>query len=304
MGEIRSLRLWDACVWAYHKQRTHVLLKYAGQAFDWALAVAGAQEDGPRPKVHWDAAMIHGAVCEIGDRHGPDVMDAIVWPASIAERPTLPDTAPRPYPVETDGARRWGALLGDDDDEASKVIYLDDPPSRKHPAMERVGRGVFEGRRIEVLVRTVGFGIDFKARYGSVGRNKLKEVERVPVWRPVEWCPLQWEPDPGWHAAAIGTYVEWRRAMGLLWDALKDTSLRDHRIEPDDIPPAPVVPVLEMDCTAYALAPLEVTLEKVKRGEVAVHLFSDGETRDVVEVIAAVRLRARVGRRKVSGASR
>lgn len=306
MAEVKSLTLWEMCCWTYKAQRTHIYLKKGGQAFEWAMAASEATEDGPRPKVHWDAAMLHAEVSNIrdGDRESdiperrvprPAFAEAIVWAASNATRPALPTVPPRCFPVRLDGSLTRRPVR--DSGGADEPGEIPHNPSKTRPALERNGRGRYHGERIEVLIKTLGFSASTRPLYQKRGRgNKLVKVGTEPYWQPIEWCPLRWMPDPSEYALTIEAYKIWRAAMVLLWDLMQDADLRDHRLDPEPIPEAPDAVYFDLGATMREFDPLDVTIEKSKRGEIVAHVFDDGGDAGLVEMLAERRLRAKVGR--------
>lgn len=288
MAEIRSVTLWELICWAYGKQRCHVLLRREGQAFEWAIAATGALEDGPRPSVAWDAAMVHGAVWEVagGDR---DVADMLIEPAAVGKRPELPDGTPRCAPVELTGRdrhyglpglksfkRRHGQFNADVDPEREgKRPVIELPPSKFTQPMERNGRGRFEGRRVEVSIKTLGFEVAYRPVYKWRGRRRI-QIDTDPYWHPREYCPLHWDIDPAWHAAAVEGYEAWRSAMARLWDAMKDIDLREHRLQPEEIAAPPAMPMQEFNswtAGANEFAEVDVSVEKIARGDYGIRMF-------------------------------
>lgn len=274
MGQVTSVTLWEFCRWTYRRQRAHVHLKTTMQAATWAYSASVfADADTPRPTVHWDAAMLHAEVVGLGE----PMADAIIWAAEMGERPELPDAAPQPYPVEIDGMRR--RRFNPAADEAQTVAPLEVAPSKQHPALERPARGTWRGKRVEILVKTAGFEVGWKPVYRRTTRRKLVQSGQEPYWYPVEYCPLRWEPDPGWYAAAVHAYAAWREAMLALDAALRDAEFREHALVAEEIPPAPHITTLEYNVAAdlaNPFAPVEVDLAKPPRGQLVAHLFEDG----------------------------
>lgn len=291
MADTQSVTLWQLAVWTYARQRAHMLLRKPGQCFEWAMAASNALDDGPRPTVAWDAAMLHGAVCEIAGGRS-EAMDAIIWPAANLKRPHCPVIAPRCYPVEVDcpGRRYDGPVAAsfkrrhgevarkkaaDDDEGRRKTIEY--PPSKFHPAMERNGRGVFEGKRIELQIKTLGFEVGYRPVYEKRGR-RWKQMDTEPFWTAREFCPLRWDPDPAWSEASIAAYATWRDAMMRLWQAMQETELRDHQLVFEEIPPPPESTALIHDSWAAGRSEfeeVEVKVGKVKGGEIGVRMFDD-----------------------------
>lgn len=281
----KSVTLWELAIWTYARQRAHVLLKKEGQAFEWAIAATGAREDGPRPTVAWDAAMLHGTVWEVAGRD-TDIADALIWPAANLKRPEPPDTTPRCWPVEISGKARYFDAAGTNRrehgryglkvEDESRRPSIELPPSKYPVAMERNGRGMFEGRRVEVSVKTLGFEVAYRPVYEKRGRNRWKKVDTEPFWSAIEYCPLLWDCDPGWHAAAVGAYTVWRESMAKLWDAMKGVELREHRLMPEEIAEAPPMPVLEYDSWTEGRSQfqdVEVEVSKIKRGDFGIRMF-------------------------------
>lgn len=249
MADRKTLSLWNAACWTYRKQRAHAYLRTGRLCFEWAISAGNLTDDGPRPKVHWDAAMIHGAVCEIGERYGQHLAEAVIIPAVTGEKPELPDSQPAPMPYEIDGYRQ--PRNGERHPEAySPPVEM--PPSQHRPAMSRPARGYCRGRRVEILVKTIGFEHSSRPVYERRGRRMVKEVGTEPIWLPIEYCPLRWEPDPGWFAAAVGAYRAWREGMILLAEAVKRLELREHIVVPEAIPPVPEGMMTTMEFDSWA----------------------------------------------------
>lgn len=274
MTDRKNLSLWEALLWAYRKQRAHIYLRSGRLCFEWAIASAGLTDDTPRPRVHWDAAMIHGAVCEIGEKHGQHVAEAVILAAVMGERPELPDSAPVPMPYEIDGHRRLRP------GRMPEYTPIEIPPSEQKPPMSRPGRGYKDGRRIEVLIRTVDFEVVKRPVYERTGRNKYAEVGQKTYWMPIEYCPLRWEPDPGYYAAAIGTYRAWREGMVLLAASLSTLGLKEHTITAEEIQPAPEMPIMESAGWDLRSDYIEANAEVVRYSmeEVESRIINDEET--------------------------
>src|ERR1700723_3757379 len=230
MPTFKHLTLWDALIWVYRKQRAHIYLSTGQLCFDWAVASGYLTEDGPRPTVHWDAAMIHAAVSEIGEEHGQHMAEAIILPAYLREPPELPDSQPTPMPYEIDGPRKLRA------GRAPEYTLVEVNPSKQRPPMSRPGRGIYRGKRVDILIKTLDFDVSYRPIFERRGRGRMTQVGTEPVWEPREYCPLRWEPDLSWHAASIGTYKAWRTGMMMLAEKIPTLELKEHRIEIEEIP--------------------------------------------------------------------
>jgi hypothetical protein len=266
MADRKTLTLWDALLWAYRKQRAHVYLSTGYLKFEWAIAASGSLEGGPRPTVAWDAAMLHDAVCDLPGQEAEAVMLAAV----LGERPELPGSAPVPLPYEIDGHRRLKP------GRAPEYMAVDTAPSKQQPPMSRPGRGMHRGRRVEILIRTIDFEVTNRPTYERRGRSKITETGTERVWMPVEYCPLRWEPDPGYHAAAMGTYKIWRNGMVRLASLIPKIGFREHTITVEPIPEPPDVATLEFDSWGAGhreFEEIEAAVTEFSHGEMGVRMF-------------------------------
>lgn len=290
---MQSVTLWKLANWAYGRQKAHILLRRPQQAWDWAIAATGALPDGPRPSVAWDAAMLHGALCKLAGGR-PEIIDLIVMPAANGRRPEPPDDIPQCMPIEISSRNRSFERVGVssfkrqhgrltrartapvDDEMRRPTIEL--PPSRHHQSLERNSWGVFEGKRVELLIRTLGFAVQYRPVYEKRGR-RWKQMDREPYWRPIEYCPVRWDPDPGMHAAEVAMYVTWRDMMMRLFDAMQEVELREHELVFEEIAQPPDGPLMEFDSWAIGrseFAEVDVTVAKVPRGDIGIRMFEDG----------------------------
>lgn len=195
----QGIDLWSLCVWAYQRQRAHILLK---SPYDWftlyVAAIGMAGEDAPRPSVHRDAAAVHAAVMSLDQ----DQVERIVFAASFDIRPEAPDACiPTPQPPAVDRqVDRWGWLVRAD--TGRRVDYKLAVAERllvEVPVWEKRGK-----------------------RYVQAG------VERVE--QDVLYCPVDWSPDLSWMAFETATYEGWVAAMQALLAAMDDVYLRDFRV--------------------------------------------------------------------------
>src|ERR1700742_2244157 len=122
---VRSLDLWELVCWTYRDQKAHLYLKTPGDWFDWMVDRQDINRElDTNVGVHYDAAMIHAAVIELGYTFA----QLIIEHAENGERPEPSTAAPKPYPVP---ARDEMMLISD-----------------------RSGWSVIDGRRFSYVVRS------------------------------------------------------------------------------------------------------------------------------------------------------
>lgn len=214
MSDRRHLTLWEALVWVYCEQKAHLYLKHERDWVWWAWETAEMIEDMPRPLVHRDAATIHGAVVCMGWG------EILITYAAQAHRPMPSIAQPRPYPVIPSRAR--GLRDG-----------------------ERRGWARFDGQRGDYLIATADVVRTQQPVYEKQGKRWVRTGYTV-ARTPVEYCPLEWTPDPTLVYAQNEICATWRKGMMLLWDMLKGStewSLEDHELtglgldeEPQELP--------------------------------------------------------------------
>jgi hypothetical protein len=203
-------------VWAYAEQKVHRYLKYPADWFRWSYAVRYEDEgDVERPKVARDAALLHAAVLELDE-------DSAVLIMSMAR------DLVQPSPVRS-----------------APVPYMTDPhfATGRSPGERVVGGG--SGPRY--VVRLAEEVICMEPILERVGRRKSRVVGHEPVKIAVEYCPLQWDPDPAWVVAAAEIHSRWYTAMHAVMAIVKETPFFDHHITGTGITsdePAPELPCL------------------------------------------------------------
>jgi hypothetical protein len=194
---VRQYRsLWELLVWAYRDQRAHWYLARPCDWFLWAVEESAGLDDLPRPPVHVDAAIIHAAVLDLG----AEAAELVVFCARQGEPPEPCTTAPVPYPVTPDRrCDRWrraqiGGRIIDVKISVAETVAVTEP------RVEYAGR---RGKRLTVV--------------GTAAR---------PV--DVEYCPLDWQPDPSFVRAVNHQYRVWLDAMRTLHRTLTEVRMREH----------------------------------------------------------------------------
>lgn len=199
---IRAHRsLWELLVWAYRDQRAHWYLARPADWFLWAVEESAGLDDLPRSPVHIDAAIVHAAVLELP----AEVAEIVVFFARQGETPDPATVEPVPYPTIPDRrCDRWkrariGGRIVDVKISVAETVAIEEP------TVEFAGR---RGKRLTVT--------------GTTAR---------PV--DVEYCPLDWQPDPVWVRSVNHQYWLWRTGMKALHRLLNGVALREHVLKCD-----------------------------------------------------------------------
>jgi hypothetical protein len=196
------LSLWEILIWTYRDQMAHRYLRKPVDWFLWAIETSAQLDDMPRPMVHQDAAAIHASVMTL-DQHSAEL---IVYFAAEALIPEAPVAIPRPYPTDVDRDR------GRDDNE-------------------RWAWATIRGKRVDYMVRVADRVTEVEPILEKVGRKTYRVVGHDTVTRPVEYCPLTWQPDPAYVLAQATIHNEWLRAMRGLYAHAHEIRLTDRVIE-------------------------------------------------------------------------
>lgn len=195
----RAVTIEQILVWAYGDQRVHQYLRGPIDFYLWALDQGGYIENrfDHRP-VHHDAAVVHEAVLALDE----ESRRLVLYCATSGERPQRCYAKPVPLPLE---------------------------PSDKY---DERGRHIdASGRRREHLIRTAEIVSIPQIEYEMQGRRKLKRA-RITRWDryPVKYCPLRWDPEPGFIDLANHLVVVWQAALMLLTRRLAHAEFRAHVI--------------------------------------------------------------------------
>ena len=205
---IRHLDLWDFCVWAYRDQKAHYYLDDPEDWFAWAIDQT-VHDDAlfTRVPVHYDAAMLHAAVMDLGFLRA----NLIVQHAAAGNRPEISLAVPRAYPVPPDRSYM----------RSVEVNLL----------AERASWSTIDGRRVDYLIREREKVVVSELREARVRRStKRRRMEAVEKTLPVEFCPIDWDPDPAYVDLCNAVYREWVDALLQLYMRLDDVRLRRHQL--------------------------------------------------------------------------
>jgi hypothetical protein len=202
--EPTPMTLWEAVIWTYRDQRAHHFLRRPMDWFLWAIADAGLIEDGPRRKVHPDAATLYGEVLELGQERA----ELIAYHADMAMQPEPPVTMPTPFPTTPD---RAGYSLSTKD--------------------QRWSWAVIDGARQDYLIITHETITLQDKVFERIGRKGMRDTGRTTA-KPfaVEYCPVAWLPDMAWVRNEAAMHRDWVLAMAALYDRLEAVRLKDHAI--------------------------------------------------------------------------
>lgn len=210
MTHVRSLDLWDFVCWVYRDQKAHLYLREKANWFDWAIDMTTHGEIDVNVPVHYDAAMLHAAVIEMGFMPA----SLIVQQAMAGDRPEISSARPRPYPVKPSD----GMLQADDRASWTSV----------------------ENRRVNCIIRSeekiqTTEIVQRRSKFKSKGHTTEERVAFVPV----EFCPVEWSPSPAFTEMVNSIYQEWAQAMILLMLKITDQRLKNHIVTGFEFEPAP-----------------------------------------------------------------
>lgn len=181
------MTLWEMLVWTYRDQKAHRLLDTPMAWWEWSVAEIDSDMVGiSTPRVDIDAAILHAVVTELPTKQAY----IIVHHAALAEKPEPCTAQPMPHPVTRISA------VG---------VRRDD----------KWGRNVVDGRRVEHLVRLAEDAVEIVPVLERRGRRMVVVGTRVEK-TPVEYCPLDWQPDRSYVEMVNATYAAWTEAMAEL----------------------------------------------------------------------------------------
>lgn len=200
---VRPMSLWEMTVWTYKDQRAHVYLKHPYDWFLWAVADMNLIEDGPRKKVHVDAATLHGEVLELGQRGA----ELIAFYAAMASQPEPPLAMPHPFPTTPDRAAKT--------------------PGEKR---QRWSWADYKGKREDVLIVSHEEYLEEVPVWERYGRKGMRQAGTRKILRPVEYCPVTWLPELVWVENEAAVHRDWLLAMNYLYDRLERNHFRDHDV--------------------------------------------------------------------------
>lgn len=203
--QVRYLDLWSLCVWAYRDQRVGRALAGTMAVFEWMIGEAEPEYIGTTtPRLHADAVAVHGAVVELGELAAQRIIEA----AQTGTRPEPSAMTPVAYPMEP----RYGGESG---------WFLRD------------------GRRVPYRIIVKERVTISEPVYRRRGRHRMAHADEQLVTYPVEYCPLDWSPDPAYLDFSNDLYRQWVTAMAALATMLEGVQLRRHRLTGFAHQPAP-----------------------------------------------------------------
>jgi hypothetical protein len=102
--------------------------------------------------------------------------------------------------------------------------------------VERRGMGYWQGEFVLYRIAAKESVVERVPIYAAAGRGRVKQVAVEEVRTPVEFCPVEWWPDPAYVRAVNAIAESWARAIALLTAALAAVAFQDHEIAARDSP--------------------------------------------------------------------
>lgn len=197
----RHVSLWELLVWAYRLQKVR---RYLRRPFDWIeFEIAAGNMLGDmteRATVHRDAAIVHLAMTELA-REDRQLAELLMDCAEDAQIPERSDAEPVPMPTEPANFRECDCC-----------------------------RGMWQGKLVYAVVLTTEIAVEIEEEWKRRGR-RMERVGETITRTPVQYCPIDWRPDP--HFVAMCNHIadEFDRGMAALRRKLKDAALTAHAID-------------------------------------------------------------------------
>lgn len=147
-----------------------------------------------RNEVHPDAEKLHDLVLGLG------AIDArlVIQFGHTGAHPETQESIPRPLPV---------LMRGD-----------------------RIGQGVWRGEATRYRIDVAEVMIERRPVYIDHGRKGVKLSHYETTRTEVEFCPIEWWPDPAWVAAVNGVAEYWQRVTAKLKAAIGGVEFADHEV--------------------------------------------------------------------------
>jgi hypothetical protein len=89
---------------------------------------------------------------------------------------------------------------------------------------------VWQGEELRYRITADETAIERRPIYHRVGRRKMSQIGEEEVRTPVEYCPIEWWPDPRYVAAVNGIAERWSEIMARLAAALIEAGLAAHEV--------------------------------------------------------------------------
>lgn len=196
----RDVTLWQLLQWTYRDQRAHRYLDCQAAWFEYLVRMAAPTDDTPRAPVHRDAALVHSEIVLLG-LHG-----------ELLQRAALSGEVP---------------------------ARCTEQPMPERPAVDRRAdrfkQITFQGRKIDVKVEVAERVAEVVPVYERRGR-KLVQVGSEIIRHDVEYCPVDWFPDPSFVDLCDRVATEFEQAWATLAPRAACLKLSAHTIVGLDIP--------------------------------------------------------------------